>query len=152
MWAKGDKPVNVGFTIPISFKLDMSEKSSTSNNATQEKPSKADAEYFNFISRNIKYPVSAQEKGITGLVKARYSVNEKGEISNVKIIQGNNPSLNAEVIRVIKALPKEIALQKTGGKANADVDFSVYFHLQGKESTPTNYPQSDFVVVGYQKE
>lgn len=149
---KGNKPVNVGFTIPISFKLDMAEKSSTNNNATQEKPSKADAEYFNFISRNIKYPVSAQEKGITGLIKANYSVSEKGEISNVKILQGVDPSLEAEVMRVIKALPPDIALVKTGGKANADVDFSVYFHLLGKESTPTNYPQSDFVVVGYKKE
>ncbi|HOM62246.1 MAG TPA: energy transducer TonB [Dysgonamonadaceae bacterium] len=101
------------------------------------------------------YPVIAQEKGITGLVKAKYSVNEKGEISNVKIIQGVDPSLEAEVMRVTKALPPDIALAKTGGKANPNVEFSAYFRLQNDES-PQVSPQvsniqSEIVVVAYGK-
>ncbi|MBZ4657689.1 MAG: hypothetical protein JG771_825 [Methermicoccus sp.] len=88
-------------------------------------------------------------------MKAKYSVNEKGEISNVKIIQGVDPSLEAEVMRVIKALPPDIALANTGGKANPNVEFSAYFRLQNDES-PQVSPQvsniqSEIVVVGYGK-
>lgn len=147
------KVVDVRFTLPIIFRLQPSGKpvqNSTDN--AEGKISDTEAKYFKFISENIRYPVIAQENGIMGLVKAKYSVNEKGEISNVKIIQGVDPSLDAEVMRVIKTLPPDIALAKTGGKANSNVEFSAYFRLQDDESSQKiSNIQSEIVVVGYGK-
>ena len=147
--------VNVSFRLPIVFRLKGDEK--VDNKATNKLKEKSpitstapDKEYFKFFGENLKYPLAAQENGIMGVSRATYDVNGKGEISNIKITESADPSLDAELIRVTKLMSKDIALNTTGGKATSDVKISVMFRLQnGKSSTP-NYPiQCDVVVVGY---
>ena len=104
-----------------------------------------------FIAQTIKYPVIAQENGIMGVTRATYDVNTNGEISNVKTIEGVDPSLDAELIRVIKLMPKDIALMKAGGKAASNVEISALFRLQNGEVAPKERVESDVVVVGYGK-
>lgn len=140
------KPVNVRFTLPIVFRL--KEKEKTRNNVTvyEEKGDNTDKRYFNFVSNNVKYPVIAQENGIAGLVKATYRVNEKGNISDIQITQSADPSLDKEVIRLIKSIPNDIALMKKGEKVN----FSALFRLQNEKSPlPNKNIECDVVIVGY---
>ena len=88
-----------------------------------------------------------------GVSRAMYDVNAKGEISNIKITESVDPSLDAELIRVIKLMPKEIALIKSDGKAASNIEVSALFRLQNeKTSTSTGHRvESDVVVVGYGK-
>lgn len=117
----------------------------------EEKTDNPDIGYLRFISQNIKYPIIAQENGIMGVSRATFDVNGNGEISNVKITESVDPSLDAELVRVTKLIPKDIALIKTKGKAASDVAISVLFRLQDENGTYTasDKGEVDVVVVGY---
>ncbi|WP_238867666.1 MULTISPECIES: M56 family metallopeptidase [Proteiniphilum] len=142
--------VNVRFTIPVVFRLSRNESSDLKAVCVKADSSQEQA-FVKFIAQNIKYPVIAQENGITGLVKTSYSVSDKGEITNLKIAEGVDPSLDSEVLRVLKMIPSDIVLEKEGGRANSKVDLTVYFRLQDEElsNSGSSSVVSDIVVVGY---
>lgn len=77
-------------------------------------------EISRFIMENVKYPVIAQENGIQGKVYVSFIVNGKGEVENVKIARGVDPSLDKEAIRVVQSLPK----WKPGKQRNKPVKVS----------------------------
>jgi protein TonB len=65
-----------------------------------------DSAILKFIAENTIYPEDAKKENITGMVVVRFIVNEDCSISNVEVLRGVNPSLDAEAIRVVKTLPK----------------------------------------------
>ena len=146
--------VNVRYTLPIVFRLQGDkgvEKEKEAVTVSEEKSDANDKAFYKFISKNAKYPVIAQENGIMGFVKASYDVSSNGEVSNIKIVEGADPALDAELTRIIKTMPKDIALMKSGGKAASNVDLSANFILQGDERKvlESEKRESDIVVVGY---
>lgn len=82
-----------------------------------------EAEMNKFISENLKYPIVAQESGIQGRVTIRFVVTKTGEISDVTVVRGIDPSCDKEAMRVVKAMPKWIP-----GKQNG-LNVPVYFTL-----------------------
>ncbi len=76
-----------------------------------------------FIKENLKYPVDAQEKKIEGRVVVRFIVGEEGDLREPAITTGISPSCDAEVIRIIRAMPK----WKPGKEKGKNV--AVYFNL-----------------------
>ena len=59
-----------------------------------------------FISSNIKYPADAKKQKVDGRVLVKFVVEKDGSITEVKVIKPAFPSLDAEAIRVVKAMPK----------------------------------------------
>lgn len=163
-WKPGEQRgqhVNVRFTLPIVFRLPKEDNAKSESMSKleekgpvkvyEEKTDAPDKGFYKFIAETIKYPVIAQENGIMGLARATYDINGTGEISNVKITEGTDPSLDAELIRVIKLMPKDIALLNSGGKAASNVEISALFRLQDEGTVPPPPVKSDIVVVGYGK-
>jgi protein TonB len=68
------------------------------------------------VNRIITYPPHAQEKNIAGRVLVQFIVVEDGSLANVKILQSAHPILDAEALRVIKALPPKWTPGKNKGK------------------------------------
>lgn len=61
---------------------------------------------YKYLSETISYPDTATKKGIEGLVKVKFVVDEYGSIDDVKTT--NNPigyGLEQEAMRVIKMMP-----------------------------------------------
>ena len=58
------------------------------------------------ISNNLKYPKMSRDLRIQGTVIVRFSINKLGSISNIEVLQGINPELNKEAVRVIGTLKK----------------------------------------------
>ncbi|GHT19178.1 cell envelope biogenesis protein TonB [Bacteroidia bacterium] len=61
---------------------------------------------YKFISNNLRYPASAQQKGIQGKSVIRFIVKKDGAVSNVELLKGFDADCDAEAIRVIKSLPQ----------------------------------------------
>lgn len=59
-----------------------------------------------FISQSIKYPQIAKENGIQGKVHINFIVDDKGNITKIKVIRGVDPTLDAEAVRVVQNMPK----------------------------------------------
>ena len=63
-------------------------------------------EALKFLSQNINYPKACQEKGIQGRVIVQFIVTKEGDIKDPVVVRGVDPQLDAEALRVIKAMPK----------------------------------------------
>ena len=60
---------------------------------------------MDWLVQNIRYPQDAQDEGVQGKSLLKFIVEKDGSISNVEIIKRNDPSLDAEAIRVVRSMP-----------------------------------------------
>ena len=83
------------------------------------------------VVKNIKYPAEALEKGISGNVFVSFIIEKNGSISNVKIIRGADPLLDAEVLRVTEMLYKTkwTPGEKNGKKVRVSSNHPIPFRL-----------------------
>jgi TonB family protein len=65
-----------------------------------------DRALLKFIADSVHYPKDAKEHSIQGKVITRFMVMEDGSVSNVSVLKGVSPSMDAESVRVVKMLPK----------------------------------------------
>lgn len=59
-----------------------------------------------FKEENLKFPPEVKSLGIEGFVMVRFIIEKDGTVSNVKVMNGVSPTLDAEAIRVTKMMPK----------------------------------------------
>jgi protein TonB len=59
-----------------------------------------------WVQKRAIYPQTAQDNGIQGRVVLTFVVERDGLVSNVKVIKGVDPLLDAEAIKAIEASPK----------------------------------------------
>ena len=59
-----------------------------------------------FLQTNLKYPSDAKKQNVGGRVLVMFVVETDGTISNVRVAKNVFPSLDAEAVRVVKAMPK----------------------------------------------
>ena len=90
---------------------------------------------FEYLSKNIRYPVEAQKQKIQGRVVVQFVVNDEGKVSSAKIVYSIDTYLDAEALRIINAMP-DWTPGKQGGK-NVSVRYvlPIQFKLQGNEKT-----------------
>lgn len=82
------------------------------------------------IHKSIKYPVLAQENGISGRVFVKFVVGRDGKVKNVEILRGIDPSLDQEAIRVIKGLPAFAPGKQRGVPVQVTYSTAINFILQ----------------------
>ena len=63
-------------------------------------------EFMKWLTRNLKYPQSAQNQKIQGKVMAQFIVNKDGTVSDLKIVEPVDPVLDREALRVLRMMPK----------------------------------------------
>lgn len=74
-----------------------------------------DAALLKYIAEHTTYPDVAKENNIQGRVIVRFCVTAKGGVSQVSVMKGVDPELDAEAMRVVKSLPP-FKPGKQGGK------------------------------------
>lgn len=83
-----------------------------------------------YLGSNVKYPVFAQENGIEGTVTVDFTVSPDGTVTGVKIARPLDPDLEAEAIRVVKAMPAWVpATDDAGAPVTSTVSLPVKFRL-----------------------
>lgn len=73
-----------------------------------------DAEMFKFISTNLNAPPEAADMAISGKVICGCVIEKDGSINIVEIVRPLHNSIDAEVVRVVKRMPKWKAGKKEG--------------------------------------
>lgn len=89
-----------------------------------------EVEMQKFIRDNLKYPVVAQESGIQGRVTIRFVVTKDGNISDVTVLRGIDPSCDREAVNVVKKMPKWIPGKQNGRAVPVYFTLPVVFRLQ----------------------
>ena len=62
--------------------------------------------FIKFLSRNLKYPANAVERGIEGKVLISFIIEKNGRLSNIKILRGIGYGCDEEAIRVLEKSPE----------------------------------------------
>ena len=62
--------------------------------------------FIEYIQPRLRYPQLALERGISGTVYVQFTISRTGEVINPQIIKGVHPSLDNEVLRVVRQSPQ----------------------------------------------
>ncbi|MBO4826040.1 MAG: TonB family protein [Prevotella sp.] len=87
------------------------------------------AALLEYLSKSVKYPEKAHKNGIQGRVIATFIVEKDGRISNAHVVRSVDPSLDAEALRVIDAMPNWVPGRQNGEPARVKYSIPVTFKL-----------------------
>lgn len=87
------------------------------------------AKLLEFIARNVKYPVKAQENGIQGTVIISFVVGKDGNVTEPKVTRSLDPQTDAEALRVISAMPKWKPGKQNGKPLRVKYNVPIQFRL-----------------------
>ena len=145
-WTPGKqkgKPVRVRFTLPVTFHLN----GDAPKQATEAKqPEATDDKIFQVVedqpefpggmealmkhlSKEIKYPKEAQDKGTQGRVIVQFVVRKDGSITDAKVMKSVDPLLDAEALRVVSEMPNWTPGKQRGEAVNVRFTLPVTFRL-----------------------
>ena len=121
-----------GFTTASAQKTVVSQKNEKVFDVVEQMP-----EYpggmqalFEFLKENIKYPEDAQKQKVEGRVLAKFVVETDGSISNIEVVKHAFPSLDAEAVRVIQAMPNWTPGKQKGQAVRVKFVVPINFNLK----------------------
>lgn len=90
-----------------------------------------------YLATNVKYPVEAQKKGVSGRVIIQFVVMEDGTPGQGKVVRGVDPLLDEEALRVVKTMPKWSPGMADGKAVKVRFTIPVMFSLSKKQNGNT---------------
>ncbi|WP_118952353.1 TonB family protein [Taibaiella helva] len=136
------KAVNVYYTVPVSFRLAKENAKATDNSRSVETAAgkiftsvedmpQPSVDLARYLSENLRYPDAARKAGIQGRVIAQFVVSPTGTLSDIAIMRGLDPECDAEVLRVLQAMPAFIPGRQNGKAVAVYYTLPVSFRLGG---------------------
>ena len=83
-----------------------------------------------FMMQNVKYPKEAEKDGASGTVRVHFIVEKNGTLTDVKVPDSVHPALDAEGIRLVKAMPKWTPAQLEGKAVRSKMMLAIPFRLK----------------------
>ena len=87
------------------------------------------SEFMKWLTRNLKYPVSAQNKKIKGRVVAQFIVNTDGSVSDLELTEHLEAACDREVLRVLRMMPNWQAGVMNAKPCRTKVCIPIVFNL-----------------------
>ena len=69
---------------------------------------------YKYISDNFEYPDDAAKRSVNGKMEVEFTVEKSGDITYVGILKGLDYSIDDEVLRLLKAMPRWTPATKNG--------------------------------------
>lgn len=85
---------------------------------------------LSYLAKTINYPVESQNKGEQGKSIVSFIVNKDGSLTDIKTVQPLTPLLDAEALRVVKAMPKWTPGKEKGQAVRVKFTVPVTYRLQ----------------------
>ena len=83
-----------------------------------------------FLQANMKYPKDAEKQKVDGRVIVQFIVETDGSVSDVKVARQVFPSLDAEAVRVVQAMPKWTPGKVKGKVVRVKFNLPIVFRLK----------------------
>jgi periplasmic protein TonB len=88
-----------------------------------------DEALMNYLKENLKYPQSAREGAIEGVVQILFIVEKDGSISNAEIYRDIGSGCGAEALRIVNQMPKWTPAKQRGKPIRTQVVLPIKFIL-----------------------
>lgn len=82
-----------------------------------------------YISSNLKYPATALETGVEGVVTVGFVVLPDGTLKDVKVVKMVDPDLEKEAVRLVNGMPAWIPADREGTPVEAPAKVDISFIL-----------------------
>ena len=135
--------------IEVDLDVDMTEETVIEEVVFEEAPEEEEAEeiftivedqpgfpggmpaFYQFVSKNMKYPNTARRMGIEGKVFVQFVVDKDGTITEVQAIKGIGAGCDEEAVRVLKSSPKWSPGKQRGKSVKVRMILPITFKLGG---------------------
>lgn len=87
------------------------------------------AEFMKWLTKNLKYPISAQKRMVKGRVVAQFIVNTDGSVSDLELTEHLDGSCDQEVLRVLRMMPKWQAGMMNAKPCRTKVCIPIVFNM-----------------------
>ena len=87
------------------------------------------SEFMKWLTKNLKYPASAQKKQVRGRVVAQFIVNIDGSVSDLELTEHLEAACDREVLRVLRMMPKWQAGVMNAKPCRTKVCIPIVFNL-----------------------
>ena len=85
-----------------------------------------------WVYQYLKYPEEALLEGIQGRVLVDFVIEKDGKVTDVRVVKGVSPELDAEAVKVVSASPKWKPGRRAGEKVRVSMTIPVEFRLEKK--------------------
>ena len=82
-----------------------------------------------FLQTNMKYPEDAAKQKVEGRVMVQFVVETDGSVTDVHVAKQVFPSLDAEAIRVVQAMPKWMPGKEKGKVVRVKYNLPIVFRM-----------------------
>jgi len=89
--------------------------------------------FTTYFMENLKYPEEAKAEGVEGMVQTQFVIDEKGNVTQVEVIEGIGSGCDEEAIRLIKSMPTWIPGKQRDVPVKVEMNVPVRFKLRTKE-------------------
>ncbi len=89
-----------------------------------------DAALLKYLRENLKFPEEAKERGMQGRMVVGFIVEKDGSLTNVKVLRAVDIALDAEVLRLVKGMPKWIPGRQNGQRVRVKYLLPIHICLQ----------------------
>lgn len=83
-----------------------------------------------WVNSHLRYPEEAKENGVQGTVQLSFTIDVDGSVTDVKVIRGVDPVLDAEAVRVVSLSPKWTPAYQFGRYVRFTYTFPIIFRLE----------------------
>lgn len=85
-----------------------------------------------WVYQYLKYPQEAVRDGVQGRVMVEFVIGIDGKVTDVKVVKGVSPELDAEAVKVVSASPKWRPARLKGEKVRCSMTVPIEFRLEKK--------------------
>ena len=89
-----------------------------------------DAALLKYLRENLKYPDNTKDRGVQGRVVIGFIVEKDGSLTDVKVLRPVDIDLDAEVLRLVKGMPKWIPGRHNGQRVRVKYLLPIHICLQ----------------------
>ena len=89
-----------------------------------------DAALLKYLRENLKYPDKTKDRGVQGRLVIGFIVEKDGSLTDVKVLRPVDIDLDAEVLRLVKGMPKWIPGRQNGKRVRVRYLLPIHICLQ----------------------
>ncbi|MDN3587470.1 TonB family protein [Pedobacter aquatilis] len=98
--------------------------------------------FYDYLSKSIKYPEDAQANNVQGKVHLSFTVEKNGKLTDIKIVKGLSESTNDEAARVLNQSPNWIPGIQNGKPVRVKYNLFINFTLDSSPKLKSASPES----------
>jgi protein TonB len=134
---KGDPNADIVINTPVGNgdENKVTEDENKIFTAVEQEPTPAGgiSKFYEYLSKNIRYPAVAKENNIQGKVFLTFVVEKDGSITDVKVLRGIGSGCDEEAVRVLRNAPRWKPGIQNGRPVRVQYQVPVSFALQQED-------------------